>query len=143
MIAAPSQYRSLSILLYAISVIEAIAGIVLVFASSWVLSMTTSGLLSSSPGFVLLLMQGIGVIALALAYLMCVAARDPVRYVAVIDSLIFLCFAAAALEIFAVVTRSGGLLYPPWYLLGRAAVQIVVAIVLLALRPKGKVLQAG
>jgi hypothetical protein len=134
---ATHPYRALRMLLFAISAIEGLAGIVLLFATGWVLALAPPnlGLLSSSV--VLALVKAIGIIALALGYLLCAAARDPVRYIAVIDALVFILVAAAALNVYAVAVLHVGWFYPAPYLIVRAIVQLALALALVALRPKG------
>jgi hypothetical protein len=133
---APQPYRALTILLFAISAIEGIAGLVLIFGSSFVLSLAPSNLILPNANFVLALLKGLGIIAIALGYLMCVAARDPVRYVGVIDVLIFILVAAAILNIYALYALHLGALYPEPYVIARATVQLITAILLLRLRPR-------
>ena len=133
----PSAHRALRILLYVISALEGIVGVILLFGTGWVLSFAPGILALPSTPFVLALLKGIGIIVIAFGYLFCVTARDPVRYVAVIDTMIYLLLAAGALNIYAVTCLHLGALYPDPYLLTRAAVQLALAIVFLALRPKG------
>jgi hypothetical protein len=132
------SHRGLTSLLYVLSVIEALAGLALLFASNWVLSLLViPGGTAAEGGLVLLLTKGIGIVALAFGYLMCVAARSPVRYIAIIDTLIFLLVAAAALNIYGIAALGLGALYPASYLIVRAIVEFVLAVVLVVLRPKG------
>jgi hypothetical protein len=129
-------HRALRILLFVISGIEAVAGILLLFAPGWVLSLAAANLALPNSGFVLALLKAIGIIAIALAYLLCAAARDPVRYIAVIDALTFLLLASAALNFYAVAALHIGPFYPAPYLISRAIVQLAIAVVIIALRPK-------
>jgi hypothetical protein len=131
------SYRALRILLWVISAIETLAGVVLVFASSWVVAITGAQLsLVLGGGYVLLLLKGIGILGIALGYLLCAAARDPVRYVAVIDTLAFVLVAAAAVNLYAVTALHVGAYYPSSYLIVRSLVQVVLAVALVALRPR-------
>ena len=134
MITSPS-YRVLSIVLYVISAIAALAGLWLIFFTTSLLSMIQGMLVTQLPAdnFVVVLFQAIGIIELVYAYLLCAAARDPVRYIAVVDSLIFLLLAAALLNIYALAFLH---LHPAAYLIGRAFFQIVVAAIVFGLRPK-------
>jgi hypothetical protein len=134
---AAQPHRILRALLFAISAIEGIAGLILLFASDWALSFAPAGL-AFHGGFLLALVKAIGIVALALGYLLCAAARDPVRYIAVIDTLTFMLLAAAALSIYAVTVLHAGLFYPRSYLIVRAIVQIAIALALVVLRPKGE-----
>lgn len=134
---AAHPYRALRMLLFVISAIEGLAGIVLLFASGWVLALAPANLGLPYSGVVVALVKAIGIIALALGYLLCAAARDPVRYIAVIDALVFILAAAAALNIYAVAALHVGSFYPGPYLIVRAIVQLVLALIIIALRPKG------
>ena len=132
------SHRALRILLFVLSAIEALAGIVMLFATGWVLSLAPANLplhLSNS-GFVLALLKAIGIIAIAFGYLFCAAARDPVRYIAVIDTLAFILVAAAALNLYAAAALHSGLFYPVPYLIARAIVQLILAVIVIMLRPK-------
>src|SRR5690348_6525646 len=96
--AAMRSHQGLRVLLYVISAIEGMAGIALLFATGWVLSLAPHILAGPFTAFLFALVKGTGILALAIGYLLCVTARDPVRYVAVIDALTFILVAAAALN---------------------------------------------
>lgn len=132
-----SGYGALSIVLYIISTIEFIGGALLVVASGWILSFAPAALPFASSGYAVALLKAIGIIAIALSYLVCAAARDPVRYVAVIDALIFVLIAAAVLNVYALGQLHLGAYYPPAYLIVRAAIQLLIAAALIAMRPRG------
>jgi hypothetical protein len=137
MASAARPYRVISMLLFAISALEGIAGIILIFASNWVLALAPANLPLPNPNVVVALLKAIGIVALALAYLLYVTARDPARYVAVIDTLIFMLVAASILNVYALLALNIGALYPGPYLITRAIVQLLLAIVIFALRPRG------
>ncbi len=132
------NHRALQILLFVLSAIEALAGVVLLFGTGWVLSLAPAKFSLHFPnsGFMLALLKAIGIIAIASGYLFCAAARDPVRYIAVIDTLAFILVAAATLDLYAVAALHIGLFYPVPYLVTRAIVQLVLAIIVIVLRPK-------
>jgi len=134
--ASGAPHRTLRIILYAISALEALAGVALLFASPWLLSFARSMPALGASDLLLFLLKGIGIVALVLAYLFCVAARDPVRYVAIVDALIFLCIGAAVLEVYGVAAMHIDRYYPNVYVLSRAALQLILAVVLYVLRPK-------
>jgi hypothetical protein len=134
--AAITPHRALSILLYVLSALEALIGLVLIFMTGWLLGYSPEGLPPPNEDFVVLLLKGIGIVAVALGYLFYVAARDPVRNVAVIDTLIFLCVAAAILEFYGAASLNIGAYYPGPYLLLRAIFQLIVAGLLLWWRPR-------
>ncbi len=125
--------QTLRVVLFAISALEGVAGLVLIFATGWVLMLSGSGLSSFDP----YLLKGIGLVALAFGYLLCVAARQPARYVAVIDMLIFVAFAAAILNVYGLVALGIGAYFPASYLIARTIVQVVIGFVLFVLRPRG------
>ena len=128
--------QPLRVLLYVLSAIEGVAGIVLVFATEWVLSTSPKILVFPYETYVVAVVKGVGILVLALAYLLCVTARDPARYVAILDTLVFICFAAAALNVYAVAALHLGLFYPGPYLLVRAALEVALGAAILAMRPK-------
>ncbi|HET9392451.1 MAG TPA: hypothetical protein VFO29_02840 [Candidatus Rubrimentiphilum sp.] len=129
-------YGTLSTLLYALSVLEALAGLILLFATNWALSLVPANLALGDSDFVMIFFKAIGIVALALGYLLCVAARDPVRYLAIIDTLIALLVASAILNVFALTAMHLGKYYPANYMLVRIVVQLVLAAAVFALRPK-------
>ena len=69
-------------------------------------------------------------------YLLCAAARDPVRYAAIVDTLIFFCLGAGVLTIYADLALGARAYYPSAYLVTRGVVQIAIGAVLIALRPR-------
>lgn len=129
-------YRTLSTLLYALSVVEALAGLILLFATNWALSLVPANLALGDTGFVMIFLKAIGIVALALGYLLCVAARDPARYIAVIDTLAFLLVVSAALNVYALTAMQLGKYYPANYMLVRIVIQLILAVAVIALRPK-------
>jgi hypothetical protein len=137
---APSRnvrrvHRGLTILLYVISALQGFAGLMLLFASSWVLTMGHPILGFGRAAAEISFLKAIGVVVLAFSYLTCVAARDPVRYVAVIDALIFLVLAAVVLNVYTIAYLHISPFYS-LYLMGRTVVQLAIGIALIAMRPK-------
>jgi hypothetical protein len=135
MTAAAAPYRTLSLLLFVLSAVEGISGLFLIFASRFVLAMAPANLALPGPEVIVLFLKAIGIVALALGYLLCVAARDPARYVAVVDVVAFMCVAAAILEVYALAELNLGALYPPSYVIARAVLQLILAVILIWLRP--------
>ena len=129
-------YKGLTTLLYALAVLEAIAGLVLIFGSHWALSMAPANLGLQDTAFVTVFMKALGIVAIAIGYLLCVTARDPARYVAVIDTLVFMLIASAILIAYALVGMHIGQYFPAGYIVARIVIQIILAIVLIAMRPK-------
>jgi len=129
-------HRALRVILWIVSIVEALASLVLVFASNWIVGYLPVPLSPIGVGILLTLLKSIGIVGLALAYLFWHAGRDPERYLAVVDALAFILVAAAGLEMYALAFLHVGLFYPPLYLVVRAVVQLVLAAVIVALRPK-------
>ena len=134
---APAVSPILKTLLFVISALEAVAGVLLLFATDWIVGMLPAGTPIPRDALTVTLIKGIGLIAILFGYFFCAAAREPARYIAIIDGTIALCFAAAALNVYAVTAIHLDAYYPRTYLLTRAIVQIVFGVVLIALRPKG------
>jgi hypothetical protein len=130
------SYRNLSTLLYVLAVIEAVAGLILIFGANWVLSMAPANLALPDTGFIAIFVKAIGILALGLGYLLCVTARDPARYVSVIDTLIFILIASAILIGYALGAMHLGRYFPANYIIVRIVVQVILAAVLIAMRPK-------
>jgi hypothetical protein len=126
----------LRILLFVLAGLEGVLGLALLFATGSVMGLLPGTLGQPATPFIVLLLKGVGVVALVFGYLFCVAARDPVRYVAVIDALIVLLLASAALTLYGLTALGIGAFYPAAYLVVRALAQIAIAAVLFALRPK-------
>jgi hypothetical protein len=128
-------YRGLKALLYVIAALQGIAGLMLLFASSWVLAMGHPVLGFGGTVVGIAFLKAIGIAVLAFAYLTCVAARDPVRYVAVIDVLIFLTLGAAVLNLYTIAYLHISPFFT-LYLMARTVIQLVIGVALIALRPK-------
>ena len=72
---------------------------------------------------------------LGFAYLTSVAARDPVRYGAIIDTLIFLVLAAAVLNLYTIAYFHISPFFT-LYLMARTVIQLAIGVALIVLRPK-------
>jgi hypothetical protein len=131
----PRVHNGLKALLYVISALQGVAGVMLLFASQWVLGMGHPLLGFGGEAVALAFLKAIGIAVLGFAYLTCVAARDPVRYVAIVDTLIFLALAAAVLNIYTIAYLHVSPYYT-LYLMGRTVIQLAIGIALIALRPK-------
>jgi hypothetical protein len=133
---AARPYRALRVFLFVVAALEGLGGVLLLFATGWILTIGQIGPGIYAGAESVLFVKAIGIIALALGYLLCAAARDPVRYIAVIDALAFILVAAAAINIYALIALHAGDLYPGPYLVVRAVMQLLLAIVVIALRPR-------
>jgi hypothetical protein len=136
------SYRALEVLLLILSAVGAVAGLALVFASGWLLSAAPPDLHLPASAFALLLLKLFGAVAFTFAYLSYAASRDPVRYLAVIDGLIFLMLAATVVDVYGLATLHVAPFYPGQYVLARAAIRLALAIALLVLRPRGAAVAA-
>ena len=135
---AARRSRALTIVLYALSLIEGLAGLALIFGSAWVMGFVVlPPAAAPASGLFVLMLKALGILALGLGYLLCVAARNPVRYVAIVDTFVFFLFAAGVLNIYADLALGASAYLPSTYLLARGVVQILLGFVLLALRPRG------
>lgn len=132
----PTSHRALRIIMLLFAAIEAIAGVLLLLGSGWVLSLFPAGLHFEGP-LTLALLRLLAAIALALGYLSYAASRDPVRYVAVIDAFAFLLIAAAAVDIFSLMGHGPGPLFAAKVVFAREAVRVLLAVALIWLRPRG------
>lgn len=132
----PQSHRALRILLFVMSALTGVAGFVLVFATGFMLSMSPSVVALGNGGILNALVKALGIIAIAFGYLLCVAARDPVRYVVIIDTVIFTLVGAGLLNLYAVAVLDLGTFYPTPYLIVRALIQLAIALALFLLRPK-------
>jgi len=135
--AAARPFQTLRVMLFTISALCGIGAILLFFASDWLLSFLPGSAPPPSNPLELALLKVFAIFVLALGYLLCVTARDPVRYVAVINAFIFILLAAAVFNVYALVALGLGAYYPPGYLIVRTIVQLILAAVIFALRPKG------
>lgn len=135
MIAAQS-HKALRILLLIFAILAAIGGLVTLFGSTYVASLGVMHLNFAPYGLVPMLLKFVGIVALALAYLMYVTSKDPIRYVAVIDAFAFLLIAAACIDLYALVVWHAAPFYPAAFVIARAIVRVTLAVVLIALRPR-------
>jgi hypothetical protein len=126
-------YVALKAILLLLAVLECLFGFVLLFGA-----VPLAGLLPATlhllPAIAVMVLMAFGVLALGFGYLSYLASRNPVRYVGIIDVLVFLLVAGALLGLylnFALHAPSGPLLWTG------AILRIALALVLIALRPKG------
>jgi hypothetical protein len=128
-------HQTLSIMLYTLGALFAVGAILLFFATEWLLSALPGSTPPPSNLLELFVIKVFGVVLLALAYLLYAAARDPVRYAAVVYALIFLLVAVAILNVYGIMQGLGAY-YPTGYLVVRVIVSLILASAFFALRPK-------
>jgi hypothetical protein len=131
------SHQTLSVLLFALSVIAVLASLICLLAPGWILSLALGTVPPPNTPFEHVLLSGIGIFALPFGYLLCVAARDPVRHVAVVNAMIMLLVVAALVNFYFAIGHQIEVYYPAGYLIIRGVVQVILAGVLFKLRPTG------
>lgn len=144
------SHTVLRVLLTIVATLLAVAGLVMLSASPWVLERlgawtgTSSnivdflvrGRLAHNDAIMNVLVQGVGAFALSFSYALFAAGRDPVRYVAVVDALIGFAVVVSVIDALWIGRLAGG--NPALIAFGwtRVAVRLIFAAVLLMLRPR-------
>ena len=130
-------YRALRILLRLFSLLPALGGLLLIFADR---SLMVRILLRPPEGevstLVVSLLKEMGGMVLMLAVFLWLAARDPVKNVAIVDGLIAgLCVLAVTplVSLWMTDIRS---LYPAYLLWGRSILRLAIAALLYWMRPR-------
>ncbi len=134
--AVTGSHQTLRAMLYTLSAIAAVAALVLIFVPSWPLSFAPGSVPPPSNPFEFGILRAFGIVVLVIAYLLCVAARDPDRNAALVNAFIFLLVAVAVLNLYLAASQELVAYYPSVYLVVRAVIQVMLAIVLFVLRPK-------
>jgi len=117
-----SSHQALRILLLVIAIIQALAGVALLFGSVWFSLLPTMPHLFS-PDFASLMLKLFAALAIFAAILSYAASRDPVRNVAIIDAFIFLLIAVVAIDIYGSwVLHLSPVFAGPWALIRIVAV---------------------
>lgn len=128
--------RILSGLLLVLAILSLVGGLGILFDSRLaVLALPSllalAPLTETSAGTIIaILIQAFGAVAIGFAYLSYTASRDPVRYVGIIDAFIIVLLLVAGIDI------SVGTKLHVGAILGSGLLRIVLAAVLLFLRPK-------
>jgi len=131
-----SAYRVLRGVLLLLAVVLGIAGVVVLFDAQLIFLAVPTPTEPFAHSLVTLLMQGYGAMALGLAVLLYAASRDPVRYVSVIDAFIVILVLLSGVDVYAAEKLHFGALYPGYLIWARVAFRLILAIVLLSLRPR-------
>ncbi len=133
------MYKPVRYLLFGITLISVIGGLALLFFT-WLFLGLQAFAVQGVPGIVVVaLLKVFGVFALMVAYLSYVAARDPVRYVAIINSLAFLLIAAAAIDLYMLLVYRASPFYPSQLVIARSAIRLILALLLLLWRPRAAI----
>jgi len=138
MIQRSTAYEPIRVVLAVLCALLAAGGLFVIVATSLLLAWTAPHASDAADAWLTLLFKALGVMALFIAYSLYLAARDPVRYVGVIDGLVGLLVALSVVDIYAATALGMGAYYPLWAFYARAAVRVAVAVLLLALRPRAK-----
>jgi len=134
---AAAQHRVLRGLLLVLAILVGIGGLVILFDGQLVFLALPTPTEASAHTIITLLVQDFGALAIGLAVLLYAAARDPVRSLSVIDAFIVILVLLAGVDVHAAEKLHFGAMYPGYLIWARVAFRLILAIVLLSLRPKG------
>jgi Na+-driven multidrug efflux pump len=131
------SYRALRVVLGFLSLLLAIGGIVMIFSSKpLIMRMFMHPPESEVSTLLLAAVKEMGGLTLMLSVMLCLAARDPERNVAIIDAVsVGLCILAIT-PLISLYTLDVGRLYPGHLIWGRSFVRLALAGVLYYLRPR-------
>ncbi len=135
-VTALPQYRSLRGLLLIVAILLAIGGAVILFDAQLVFLALPIPKEAFAHATITVLIQDLGAMALGIAVVVYAASRDPVRYISAVDALIVILVLLASVDVYAVEKLHFNTIYPSGMIWARVALRLIVAIVLLWLRPK-------
>ena len=130
------QYRALQVLLLVLAIIAGIGGIVILFDARIIFVAVPVPTEAFAHSLITVMIQGFGALFIGLAILLYAASRDPVRYISVIDAFIVILVLLSGIDVYASETLQLSGMYPGHLIWGRVAFRLILAIVLLSLRPK-------
>ncbi len=132
-----APHRVLRIVLGFLSILLAVAGILLIFSSKpLIMRMFMHPPDSEISTLLLAAVKEMGGLALALSVMLFLASRDPERNVAIIDGMtVGLCILAVT-PLISLYTLDVQTLYPAYLVWGRSLVRLVLAGILYYLRPR-------
>jgi len=132
-----APHRVLRIVLGFLSILLAVAGILLIFSSKpLIMRMFMHPPDSEISTLLLAAAKEMGGLALALSVMLFLASRDPERNVAIIDGMtVGLCILAVT-PLISLYTLDVQTLYPAYLVWGRSLVRLVLAGILYYLRPR-------
>ena len=130
-------YRGLRILLGVFSLLTAAGGLVIIFSDRpMIMRLFLHPPESEVSTLLLVVAKEMGGFILMLSVLFFFASRDPARNVAIINAVaVGLCILAVT-PLLSLYTLDLGRLYPSYLIWGRSLVRLVLAVVLLYLRPR-------
>jgi len=130
-------YRVLALGLRVVSVLLAVGGVFMILADKpLVLRVFLHPPASEVSTLLLALLKEMGGVMLMLSVLLFLAARDPVRNVAILDALIVGLCVLAITPLLSLKMLDLGSLYPPYLIWGRSLVRLALAAVLFYARPR-------
>ena len=131
-------YRVLALGLRVVSVLLAVGGVLMILSDKpLVLRAFLHPPASEVSTLLLALLKEMGGVMLMLSVLLFLAARDPVRNVAILDALIVGLCILAITPLLSLKMLDLGSLYPPYLIWGRSLVRLALAAVLFYARPRG------
>jgi hypothetical protein len=131
------HYRGLSIGLRAVSVLIAVGGLFMIFSSRpLILRVLMHPPEAEVSTLLLALLKEMGGMMLMLSVMLFLAGRDPARNVAILDALTVGLFVLAITPLLSLKMTDIGKLYPAYLIWGRSLVRLVLAMVLLYVRPR-------
>jgi len=135
-------YRALQIVLSVFSVLLAVGGLFMVFASRpLIMRVFLRPPESEISTLLLFVLKEMGGFVLMLTLMLFFASRDPVRNVAVVDALIVGLVILAATPLLSLYTLDIDKIYPRYLVWGRSLVRLAIAALLYLLKPREKASQ--
>ncbi len=135
MASSARSHTALKVLLGIMAALVILSGLAVLFATPWILGLSASrGLFGGSA--IGLVFRFVGALAVGLGYLLYQAARDPMRYVAVIDVFAFLLIVGAIIDVYAALTLALGPSFLRGLIWGRAIFRLAIAALVIAWRPR-------
>jgi hypothetical protein len=131
-------YRALSLGLRVVSALIVVGGMFMILADKpLILRVFMHPPASEVSTLLLALLKEMGGVMLMISVLLFLAARDPVRNVAILDALIVGLCILAITPLLSLKMLDLGSLYPPYLIWGRSVVRLALAAVLFYARPRG------
>ena len=130
------QFRVLRGLLLMLAILAGIGGSFVLFDARIIFLAVPTPTEAFAHSLITLMIQGFGALFIGLAILLYAASRDPVRYVSVIDAFIVILVLLSGIDVYAAETLHTGTMYPGHLIWARVTFRLVLAIVLLSLRPR-------
>jgi hypothetical protein len=132
-----TQYRVLRVVLGFLSLLMAIAGVILIFSSKvLILRLFLHPPEAEISTLLLATLKEMGGLALMLGIMLLFASRDPQRNVAIIDALMVGLCILAMTPLISLYTLDVSRMYPAYAVWGRSLARLALAAFLYFLRPK-------